>query len=131
MGFSPSRVAISAITQALPCVVTTSSDHNLRTGQIVRMHVPKDYGMLPLNQNLYSVTVLSNDTFSLQTSQIPPAKDVDSRVFPAFTIPSNPRFTAEVLSVGCGPTYATDIDWQQTNGFCESKIDDAIRNIET
>lgn len=131
MSFSPPRVAISAITQALPCVVTTSSDHNLTTGQVVRIHVPKDYGMYPLDKKLFSVSVLSDTEFSLQYSQVPPAVEVDSRTYPAFTIPSNPRFTAEVLAVGSGPTYRTGIEWELVNNFCDSLVEDATQNIET
>lgn len=130
MTFSPPRVAISAITQANPCVVSTSSNHNLTTGQIVRIHVPKNYGMVPLNQNLYSVTVLSPTTFSLQTSQVPPAINVNSSNFPAFTVPSKPGFTAEVLAVGSGPTTITNTAWQTTNNFCDSLVQDATQNID-
>lgn len=131
MTFAPGRVAISAITQANPCVVTTASNHNLTTGQVVRMHVPKNYGMVNLNQNTYSVTVLTPTTFSLQVSQIPPAINVNSTNFPAFTTPSNPGFTAEVLSVGAGPTPLTNTTWQMTNNACESQVYDATQNIDT
>ncbi len=129
MSFSPPRVAISAITQANPCVVTTSSNHNLSTGLIVRMHVPLNYGMYPLNQNLFSVTVLSPTTFSLQITQIPPAINVDSTNFPAFTTPSNPQFTAEVLCVGAGPTAITNTSWQSQNNFCDDILNGAEQNI--
>lgn len=129
MTFSPPRVAISAITQANPCVVSTSANHNLVTGAVVRLHVPKNYGMVPLNNNLYIVTVLSSTTFSLQATQVPPAVNIDSSAFPAFTIPSNPGFTAEVISVGSGPSPVTNVSWQVTNNFCDSSLADASQNI--
>lgn len=129
MTFSPPRVAISAITQANPCVVTTSEDHNLVTGAVVRVHVPRNYGMFPLNNNLYSVTVLSPTTLSLQTKQVPPAINVDSTLFPAFTIPSNPQFTAEILSVGSGPTPLTNTPGQVLNNVCDDLLSDASQNI--
>ena len=131
MTFSPPRVAISAITQANPCVVTTASNHNLSTGGIVRLHVPKNYGMTNLNNNLYSVTVLTAVTFSIQIKQVPPAINVDSTKFPAFTTPSNPQFTAEVLSVGSGPTPITNTDWQVLDNFCDTLVNDASQNIAT
>jgi len=131
MTFSPPRVAISAITQANPCVVTTSSNHNLTTGGVVRLHVPNNYGMVQLNNFIFSVTVLSPTTFSLQTKQVPPAINVDSTNFTAFTIPSNPQFTAEVISVGSGPTPLTNVAWQSTNNFCDSTIADQTLNIST
>jgi len=131
MTFSPPRSAISGITQANPCVVSTSANHNLTTGQVVRIHVPKNYGMTPLNNGLYSVTVLSPTTFSLQFTQIPPAVNVDSSQFPAFSIPSKPGFTAEVLAVGSGPTPLTGTPWQVVNNFCDDKFEDATQNIAT
>lgn len=129
--FSPDRSVISNITQANPAVVTTTTDHNLSTGQVVRMNVPKDYGMVELNHQALSVTVLSSNTFSLQYSQIPPAKNVDSTSFAAFTTPSNPKFTAEVLPIGSGPSPITNPFVYQQNNTCESSIADATTNTLT
>lgn len=131
MSFSPTRVAISSITQANPCVVTTSSDHNMTTGQVVRINVPKNYGMVELNHLSASITVLSATTFSLQYNQVPPAVNVDSTNYTAFTIPSNPSFTAEVLPIGSGPTPQSDASWEVTNNVCIDTLDDAVTNIST
>jgi hypothetical protein len=131
MTFSPPRSAIASITQANPCVVTTSTDHDLSTGQVVRIHVPKNYGMVNLNNNLYSVTVLSPTTFSLQTSQIPVAVNVNSTYYPAFTIPSNPQFTAEVVAAGSGPTPLLDTPPEILNNICQTLLGDQIKNIAT
>ncbi len=129
MTYSPPRVGISAITQANPCVITTDADHNLITGQIVRIHVPKNYGMIPLNNRLFSVTVLSDTTLSLQVTQIPPAINVNSTDFPAFTVPANPQFTAEVVPVGSGPTPITNTPVQALNNVCDDLLADAAQNI--
>src|SRR5271154_4088369 len=115
MSFSPPRVAISGITQANPCVVTTSSNHNLATGAIVRLHVPKNFGMNELDNKIFSITVIMPTSFSLQLTQIPPAINVNSTNFTAFTIPSNPQFTAEVLSIGSGPSPITNTSAQILN----------------
>lgn len=131
MTFIPARVGISAITQALPCVVTTSANHNLTTGQVVRLHVPQNYGMTNLNNNLYIVTVLSPTTFSLQYRQVPPAVNVNSLNYPAFSIPSKPQFTAEVLAVGSSATPSNNVPWQTLDNFCISDIQDATINIAT
>lgn len=132
MTFSPQRVAISGISQANPCVVSTSQNHNLVTGQVVRLHVPPAFGMFPLNNGAFSVTVLSNTSFSIQYTQVPPGLDVDSRNYPAFIAEvTNPQFTAEVLSIGCGPTPISGTNWQITNQVTASKFDDATRNIAT
>lgn len=129
--FTPSRLQISNITQANPAVVTTSTDHNLTTGQVVRMHVPQNYGMVQLNQQALSITVLSNTTFSLQYSQIPPQRNVDSSSFTAFTTPSNPKFTAEVLPIGSGPTPITTTVVSSRNNICETLLGDATSNYST
>ncbi len=132
MTFSPQRVAISGITQALPCVVSTAQNHNLATGQVVRLHVPPAFGMFPLNNKAFSVTVLTPTSFSIQYTQVPPGLDVDSRNYPAFNAEvNNPQFTAEVLSIGCGPTPITNTAWQINNQSTASKFDDATRNIAT
>lgn len=131
MTFSPPRVAISSITQANPCVVTTSTEHNLTTGQIVRMHVPINFGMCELNNGSFSVTVLSDTTFSLQITQVPPSINVDSTHFPPFTIPSNPKFTAEVLPIGSGPTPIRNTIPQLVNNVCDTLLGDATQNIAT
>ena len=131
MSFTPTRLPISDITRAMPCVVTTGSDHNMTTGQVIRMHVPQGFGMVELNQRLFSITVLSATRFSLQYSQIPPAAPVDSTNFTPFIALPVSRFTAEVLPVGSGPTPITKTDWQANNNFCDDLLGDAISNIAT
>jgi hypothetical protein len=131
MTFSPPRSVISGITQANPCVVTTASDHDLSTGQVVRLHVPQNFGMVNLNNNTYSVTVLSTTTFSIQYTQVPISQNVNSIFYPAFTTPSNPRFTAEVISVGSGPTPLSSLPWQVLNNVCDNLLGDATHNVAT
>lgn len=131
MTFSPPRVAISAITQAKPCVITTSMANSLVTGGKVRLHVPKNFGMINLNNNIYSITVLTGTTFSIQYTQVPVGMDVDSTDYPAFVIPSKPGFTAEVLSVGSGPTPPNETPAQLLNNVCITTLFDQTRNIAT
>lgn len=131
MTFSPARSAISNITRSNPCVVTTSTNHNLNTGGVVRLHVPKNYGMEQLNNLACAITVLSSLSFSLQYTQVPPAINVDSSNYTAFTVPSNPQFTAEVIPIGSGPTPVTGPQPLVTNNVCESTIEDQVLNIST
>lgn len=131
MTFTPTRLAISNITQALPAVVTTSTDHNLTTGQIVRVKVPDNYGMVQLNNLLASITILSSTTFSLQYSQLPPQINVNSTTYTAFTTPAKPGFTAEILPVGSGPTPILDLDIYARNKSCETLLGDATSSIGT
>ena len=44
--FDPKRREISAVTNATEAQVTTTEDHGYSVGQLVRLHVPKDYGMV-------------------------------------------------------------------------------------
>lgn len=131
MTFAPERYAISNITKANPAVVTTSIINSLTTGQVVRLHVPRNYGMNELDNKLFIITVLTNQTFSLQFTQVPPAVNVDSTSFIAFTIPSNPQFTAEVISVGSGPTPILSPTVYATKNVCDSLLGDAIINNST
>jgi hypothetical protein len=129
MGFTPPRSAIADISRTPSCVVTTSTPHGLTTGQVVRLHVPKTYGMVELNNLLVSVTVLSGTSFSIQSSQVPPAVLIDSTNFTPFVIPTVSRFTAEVLPAGSGPTPILDPQSYLTNNTCISEVLDAITNI--
>jgi len=131
VSFTPVRMAITNITRAMPCVVTVGVDHNMTTGQVVRMHVPKGFGMVELNQKLVSITILSSTMFSLQYSQVPTAVPVDSRDFTPFIALPISRFTAEVLPVGSGPTPVTKTAWQVRNDYCDALLDDATKNITT
>lgn len=131
MTFSPHRYAISGITKANPAVVTTATANVLTTGQVVRLHVPQNYGMIELDNKIFSITVLTNMTFSLQYTQVPPAVNVDSSSYRTFTIPSKPQFTAEVICVGAGPTPILSPALYKTNNVCESLFDDALANDST
>ncbi len=131
MSFVPVRLPIINITQSNPAVVTTGQNHNLVTGQVVRVHVPQGSGMNQLNNQLLSITVLSLNSFSLQYSQVPPGDPVNSINYEPFVLNPNSRFTAEILPVGSGPTPITNFEWQARNNFCESRSDDALRNVAT
>ena len=131
MSFTPVRMPITNITQSMPCVVTVGVDHNMTTGQVVRLHVPQGFGMVELNQKLVSITILSSTSFSLQYSQVPPAAPVNSTGFTPFVALPISRFTAEVLPVGSGPTPVTNTDWQATNNYCDDLLGDATTNVAT
>lgn len=79
--FQPAMRLITGITQADPAVVTTSFDHDYRTGDIVRIYVPEWYGMTQLDKIVCEITVLTSDTFSI---------DQNSTSYYAFTTPSTP-----------------------------------------
>lgn len=71
-GVEDVKLDISGITQADPCVVTTSSAHGFQTGQLVRFTDLGSFGLATargmdqLNNNRYEIIVLSTTTFSLK-----------------------------------------------------------------
>jgi hypothetical protein len=129
MTFTPTVVSISSITQSNPAVLSTNSDHNLYTGNVVRLRIPFYYGMQELNNKQLSVTILSSTTISLQYSQCP-FINVDSRSFGAFTNLGTGT-PAQLIPMGASATPVTQPGPLVTNGTCISNIDDALMNIAT
>lgn len=129
--FTPTRIPISAVTQANPCVVTTSAIHNLGTGQIVRLNVPQTYGMYQLNKVIASIIVLSPTTFACYSTQVPVAQTINSTSFSAFSVPANPGLTAEVLPIGSGPVPLNITPKQISNGTCDDLLVDTYTNNST
>jgi len=130
--FTPERIAITTITNSIPAIVTTETDHGLTTGQVVRLHVPKNYGMVQLNQRQVIVTVTADRVFNIQETQVPVKVDVDSRQFDPFVTPSGAQsLTAEVLPMGAGPTPITATPPDESRNTCVTLLDDATVNIST
>lgn len=86
---------VSDITNADNAAVTTTFAHNYETGDIVRLLVPREYGMFEISQKVGTVTVVDDTSFTI---------DIDSNNFTPFTTPSNPspfvRTCAHVVPVG-------------------------------
>lgn len=64
------RALISGVTQANPCVITTTAPHGFQTDQLIRItdlgdSMPTPRGMSNLDGNRYGIIVLSATTFSL------------------------------------------------------------------
>jgi len=70
---------ISAITNANPAQITTTFDHDYETGDIVRLHVPRWFGMRRADKQVGTITVTGTDTFTI---------DIDTTQFNAFSIPA-------------------------------------------
>jgi hypothetical protein len=130
MTFTPDRSSITNITQAIPAVVTTSKPHGLFTGNVVRLNVPKTYGMFQLNNIAVQVSVLTNTTFACYYS-LPPPVPVDSRNYPAFVTPTNPGFVSSVIPIGSGITPQNNVPWQSQNNYCDTPLTDAVLNNST
>jgi len=79
--FKPKRREISALTNAENAEVTTTEDHEYEVGQLVRMHVSKNYGMTLEGVGATVLTVPSTTTFTINT---------DTRDLESFVIPTAP-----------------------------------------
>jgi hypothetical protein len=101
-GVASSHSNISAISQADPCVVTTSAAHGLQTNQIIRItdlgsEMPTARGMDELDGNRYRIVVLSTTTFSLKD----PISDdaIDSSGFVAYVSGGQVTLESHVISL--------------------------------
>lgn len=101
-GVASSFASISAISQADPCVVTTSSAHGFQTDQIVRItdlggDIPTPRGMNQLNNNRYRIVVASTTTFSLKD----PITDdpIDSAAYTAYVSGGYATLETHVLTL--------------------------------
>lgn len=89
--FVPKRRLISNVTNAFQAVVTTTEAHGYETGLIVRLFVPRAYGMDLFNQG--TVTRLDDTSFSV---------DIDTSNQSPFVEPTYPpiQFTqAQVIPI--------------------------------
>lgn len=87
IGQIPKRVAITNITNALPCVVTTEDDHDFPNKSFVRLTqlngcMPSPHGVDQLNNYKFRVIVTSSTEFKLQDPIT--FKDIDSTTFPPY-----------------------------------------------
>lgn len=81
--YEPSMKVISAITQANPCAVTTTTDHLYGTGMYVKFFFPVPiFGMKQINGKQGKITVTGATTFTV---------DIDSTQFDAFSVPVGNR----------------------------------------
>jgi len=130
MSFTPLPNTITAITKANPAVVTTLTNHNYPTGEVVRLIIPIAYGMQELNKTTAIITILSANTFSLQSSQIPAQLNIDSTNFQAFTN-AGTGTPAQVIPIGSGPTQSTMPVNFSSPLVGDSTVNDQLANIST
>jgi len=73
------HMEISAITNAFPMVLTTTTDHDYVQGMNVAFLIPLQYGMQQLNGKNGNILSVTSDTMTI---------DIDSSLFSPFSIPS-------------------------------------------
>jgi hypothetical protein len=87
MGQSTARSDISAMTNASPCLVTTSAAHGYSTGNFVRITdlnggMPVPRGEDQINRNRYRIVVTDTDKFTLEDPIT--FEDIDSSTYAAY-----------------------------------------------
>jgi len=101
-GVTSYQKLISGVTQADPCVVTTSTAHGYQTNQIVRItdlgsDMPTARGMDQINNGRFRIVVLTNTTFSLKDPVSD--EDIDSTSFTAYVSDGRVDLETRVLSL--------------------------------
>lgn len=76
--FMPAARDIAAMTNTFPLQVTTTFDHSYLSGLIVRLYIPRNFGMVVLNRVKGSILVTGPTTFIM---------NIDSTHLDPFVIP--------------------------------------------
>ena len=105
--FQPAMRIIVSITNSFPAIVTTSFAHNYETGDIIRLNIPRGYGMEQANQLKGKIMVTGNTTFEIE---------IDTTTFDPFSIPI--VFPVDQQYPQCTPV-----------GEINSKLTGATRNV--
>lgn len=87
---------ITAITNDVNAAVTTSFAHQYGTGLIVRLIVPRQYGMVQANNLSGTITVTSPTTFTITID----TRAFDPFVYPGPTPPVGTTTPAQVIPFG-------------------------------
>ena len=77
--FQRSMRLISSITNSNPASVTTTFDHNYGTGDIVRLNIPRVFGMTQADKLVGTIAVTGTDSFTI---------DIDTSGFNPFVVPA-------------------------------------------
>lgn len=113
-GVTALRANISGVSQADPCVVTTSTAHGFQTDQIVRITDlgnvgpnATDRGMGQLDGNRYLITVINTTSFSLR--DVITDEPIDSSGYDAWVSGGRCTIESRVISLNNPqqPPYAT------------------------
>lgn len=96
------RAFIAGVTQALPCVITTTAPNDFQTDQVIRITDLGDVGvtnrgMEQLNNNRYRIVVLTSTTFSLK--DVITDEPVDSTAFTAWVAGGRIDVETRVISL--------------------------------
>ncbi len=111
--FKPAMRAVINITNAPQALVTTSldgvnpGDHGYIDGLIVRIDMPKAFGMQQINQQFAPITVVTSSTFLI---------DIDTTHYDVFSVPTHYPESAQ---------YCESVPFAELN----SMLTGAVQNV--
>lgn len=112
--FFPSKIQISAITNAVQAVVSFDEDHDFTLGEIVSFRVGRDFGMSEINNLQAKVLSNTSDTITI---------DIDTSTWTAFTLANlNDPGTSPPM---CLPSASSAIPYEENPSV---NIEDAFDN---
>jgi hypothetical protein len=116
---------ISAVTQADPCVVTTTTAHGYQTNQVVRFtdlgsDMPTARGMDQLNNNRYRIVVIDSTSFSLK--DVITDEAIDSSAFTAWVVGGRVTLESKVLTLNNPQVTPYDVTPYVPNPFAYDPI---------
>lgn len=113
--YYPRNRYITAITKAASAVVTLSVTHGYTVGQLVRLNVPEEFGMIEMDGLLGRITAIStaNNTITV---------DIDSTSFTTFAFP-----TSAVAAAGVSFAQVTPVGMAAISSVAND-LDDATDN---
>lgn len=119
------RALISGVTQADPCVITTTAPHGFQTNQIVRItdlgdQMPTARGMSQLNNNRYGITVLTSTTFSIY--DVTTGEPIDSTGYEAWVAGGRIDVESRVISLNNPQQYPYQVTPYTPNPFVYNPV---------
>lgn len=109
MSFYPSINSITGINNSVNAVITVLNTNDLTVGQVIRINVPRTYGMLQIDDQIANIVSVGSNSYTV---------DIDSTNFDTFSVPISPEQEALLVPIG-----------MQANETHANSLDDATRNI--
>lgn len=88
--YQPAMRIIAGITNGFPATITTTFDHNYISGTIVRLYIPRGFGMQQADELSGTIIVTGNTTFTI---------DINTTNFDTFSYPASFPFDRQYPQV--------------------------------
>jgi hypothetical protein len=98
--YYPELQLISAITNSIAAVITTSAPHGYSSLLIVRLVIPIAFGMQQANQAVGTIIVLNNTQFIMVQDGPNGLTSFNTTMFDPFIVPASYSTPAQVIPIG-------------------------------